>query len=183
MDRLVPCLEACQCFGFVPSPHAAGDDAWRSTLGAQRVAEMIAAIGAVGKHLAKIAGQSIGTGLAVVDIGRCDGDLLNKGRIGVGAQMGFEAMNRSSTLMFDPMAVVIILTGRGDDRRIDKRAGLHLDRFGLELAGDLTAQGLVQTMGHKGFSKTHESRSLRPNQFRLREFVARLKRTQKQDRE
>lgn len=52
--------------------------------------------------------------------------------------------------MLDPTAFFIILTGRGYDRRIDKRAGLHLDRFGLELAGDLVEQGLVQTMGHKG---------------------------------
>lgn len=75
--------------------------------------------------------------------------------------MGLEAMNGWFAFMLDPMALFIILTGGGDDRRIDKRAGFHLDRFSLELAGDRVEQGLVQTMGHKGFSKTHESRSLR----------------------
>lgn len=56
-------------------------------------------------------------------------------------------MNRWSALMLDPMALFVIPTGRGDDRCSDKRAGRHLDRFGLELAGDLVEQRLVQTMG------------------------------------
>ena len=55
---MVPGLKACECFGFVPSLHTGGDDAWRSTLGAHRVAEMIASIGTVGKHFAGIIGQS-----------------------------------------------------------------------------------------------------------------------------
>lgn len=63
-------------------------------------------------------------------------------------------MNRWSALMLDPMALVIILAGRGYDCRINKRAGLHLDRFGLEPVGDLVEQ--VKTIGHKGLLKTHE---------------------------
>lgn len=76
VDRLVPGLKTCQCFGLVPSPHAGGADAWRSTLSTHRVAKMVAAIDTVGKHLAGIVRQSIGTDLAVVDVGGRDGDLL-----------------------------------------------------------------------------------------------------------
>ena len=75
--------------------------------------------------------------------------------------MGLEAMNGWFAFVLDPMALFIILAGRGDNRRIDERAGLHLDRLGLELAGDRVEQGLVQALRHKGLSKTHESRSLR----------------------
>lgn len=89
---------------------------------------MIASVGAVGKHFAGIVGQSIRNGLAVLGVGRRDGDLLDKGRIGVGTDMGFEAMKRWSALVLDPMALFIVFAGRGDDRRIDKRADLHLDR-------------------------------------------------------
>lgn len=42
--------------------------------------------------------------------------------------MGFEAMKRWSALVLDPMALFIVFAGRGDDRCIDNRAGLHLDR-------------------------------------------------------
>jgi len=132
VDRLVPGLKARQCFSFVASPHTGGEDARRSTLGAHRVAEMIAAIGTVGKHLTRIIGKRISTGLAVIDVGGRDGDFFHKRRIGVGANMGLEAMNGWFAFVLDPMALFIILAGRGDDRRIDKRAGLHLDRFGLE---------------------------------------------------
>ncbi|MER9578590.1 hypothetical protein NKI78_23570 [Mesorhizobium sp. M0400] len=40
-----------------------------STLGAHRVAEMIASVGAVGKHFAGIVGQSIRNGVAVLGVG------------------------------------------------------------------------------------------------------------------
>lgn len=115
---MVPGPKACQCFGFVPSPHA-GTCRWRRCVAfhpwhAPR--GRIAAIGAFGKHLAGIVRQSIGTGLAVVAVGGRDGDLLDQGRIGVGTDMGLEAMNRWSALMLDPMALFVILTGRGDDR-------------------------------------------------------------------
>ncbi|WP_167697631.1 hypothetical protein [Mesorhizobium sp.] len=55
-----------QYFSFTPSPDAGSDDAWRSTLGTHRVAEMVAATGAIGKPLAGVVRQSIGTGFAVV---------------------------------------------------------------------------------------------------------------------
>lgn len=118
------------CFGFVPSPHTGGDNTWRSTLGAHRVAEITATVGAVSKHVAGIVRQSIGAGLAVINVGGCDGDFLDKGHIRISADMGLEAMSRPSALMLDPTALIIVLTGRGDDRRIDKCAGLGLDSFG-----------------------------------------------------
>jgi len=84
---------------------------------------MIAAIGAVGKHLAGIVGQRIRAGLAAVDVGGRDGDLPDQCRIGIGTDMGLEAINCRLALVLDPTALLIILAGRGDDRRIDKRAG------------------------------------------------------------
>jgi len=85
VDLLVPGLKASQCFRFVARPHTGGDVAWCSTLGAHRVAEMIAATGTVGKHVTRIIGKRISTGLAVIDVGGRDVDLLHKRRIGVGA--------------------------------------------------------------------------------------------------
>lgn len=104
-------------------------------LGAHRITEMVASIGAIGKNLAGIVRQRSGAALAFVDIGRRDRDLLNKGRIGIGADMGLEAMNRWPALVFDPVALTIIVTRRGDDGRIDKGTGLHTDRLSLELTG------------------------------------------------
>ena len=119
VDWLVPGLKPCLCFGFVPSPHTGGDDAWRSTLGAHRVAEMIAAIGAVGKHLARIVRQSIRASPAIVYVSWSYGNLLDKSRIRISTDMGFEAMNCWLTPMLDPMPLFVILTGGSDDGRIE----------------------------------------------------------------
>lgn len=56
MDRLVPFMELAQRFGFVAAPHAGGDDPRNAALCSHGIAKVIAAIGAVGKHLAGIAG-------------------------------------------------------------------------------------------------------------------------------
>nr|WP_255647903.1 hypothetical protein [Ensifer sp. IC4062] len=53
---------------------------------------MAASTGAVGINLARIVRQGIRSGLAVIDVGRRNGDLLDKGRIGVGTDMRFEAI-------------------------------------------------------------------------------------------
>jgi hypothetical protein len=63
---------------------------------------VIAPVGTVGKHVAGIVGQSIGAGLAVINVGGCYGDFLDKGRIRISADMGLEAMNRRSALMLEP---------------------------------------------------------------------------------
>ncbi|WJI65569.1 hypothetical protein NLY43_13170 [Mesorhizobium sp. C416B] len=73
--------------------------------------------------------------------------------LGVGTDMGLEAMDRWSALMLDPMALFVILTGRGDDCRIDKCTGLHLNRLGLELAGDLVEQRLVRPWATRAIRK------------------------------
>jgi hypothetical protein len=54
---------------------------------------MIAAIGAVGKHLARIVRQSIRASPAIVYVSRSYGNLLDKSRIRISTDMGFEAMN------------------------------------------------------------------------------------------
>jgi len=93
------------------------------------ITEVIAAIGAVSKHLAGIFGQRVGSGFAIVDIGRCDRHFLNQCRIGVGTNMGFEAMNSPLPLMFYPPRIIIVLTGGGNDGRIDQRTGLDRHRL------------------------------------------------------
>lgn len=70
-----------------------GDACARNTDCPHGVAEMTASIGAVGKHLAGIVGKRFRTGLAIVDVRRRDGDLLEQSRIGVGIRMRLEAMN------------------------------------------------------------------------------------------
>jgi hypothetical protein len=60
MDRLVPFFELAQRFLFVAAPHAGGDDPRYAALCAYGITEVIAAIGAVGKHLAGIVGQRFG---------------------------------------------------------------------------------------------------------------------------
>ena len=68
VDRLVPGFELGQRFLFVAAPHAGCDNARDTALGADGLAEMATTIGAVGKYLAGIVGQSIGASPAIVDI-------------------------------------------------------------------------------------------------------------------
>lgn len=62
-------------------------------------------------------------------------------------------MNSWFALVLDPTRLAITFAGRCDDRRIDKRADLDSDRFGLQLAGDRLEQGLVQFMIYKALRK------------------------------
>jgi hypothetical protein len=64
-----------------------------SALDAHRLAEMGAAIGAVGEYLARRVGQRRRPRTAVVDVGWGDDNRLDERRIGVGTDMGLEAMN------------------------------------------------------------------------------------------
>lgn len=87
MDGSVPGVEPLESYGLVAAPHAGSNDAWCATLCPHRIAEVISTIGTIGKHLAWIIRQGIGSGLAIVDIGRSDGDLFHQCRIGIGADM------------------------------------------------------------------------------------------------
>lgn len=133
VDRLVPVPELLKRLGFVAAPHAGGDDARGTALGANRIAEVALAVSAVREDLAGIVGQRIATCPAIVDIGGCDGDLFDNCRVGISADMGLEAVNGWLALVLDPSRVAILFTGRGYDRGIDQRAGLDRDRPGLEL--------------------------------------------------
>ena len=63
MDRLVPCMELAQRFGFVAAPHAGGDDPGDPALCKNGIAEVTAAVGAIGKHLAGLSGKASGPAL------------------------------------------------------------------------------------------------------------------------
>jgi hypothetical protein len=76
--------------------------------------------------------------------------------------------SKERRLVLDPVALVIILTGRRNDRRIDKCARLHLDRLGLELAGDRVEHRLVQIVCNKAPARPDEGGALR-RPFRPRE--------------
>ena len=73
---------------------------------------MIATVGAVRKHLAGVVGQRVRTGFAIIDIGRGDRHLLDQRCIGIGTDMGLEAMNCTLSLMFYPTRIIIVLAGR-----------------------------------------------------------------------
>jgi transposase len=60
------------------------------------------------------------------------------------ADMSLEAVNRRLAFVFHPPRIIIRLAGGGDDRRVDKRAGLDPNRPGFELAGDRLEHGFVQ---------------------------------------
>ena len=52
MDRRVPGIDPGECFLLVAAPHRGRADAWRAALGPNRMAEVQAPIGTVGKHIA-----------------------------------------------------------------------------------------------------------------------------------
>lgn len=111
MDRLIPFMELAERFSFVAAPHAGGDDPGSAALCQHGITKMIAAIGAVGKHLTGIVGQGIGICFAVIDIGRCDRHFLDQRGIGIGANMGLEAVNGPLSLVFYPARIIIVFTG------------------------------------------------------------------------
>lgn len=133
MDWLVPFLELLKRRLFVATPHASGDDPRDPALCTHRITEVAAAIGAVGEYLAGIIGQRMGACPAIVDVGRRDCNFLDQRGIGISPNMGLEAVNRRFALMLDPARLIIAITGRRNDRGIDKRSGLDRNRFGLEL--------------------------------------------------
>lgn len=143
-------------------PHAGGDNLRFAAPGADASPKWLPPIRAVGKYLAGFVGQCCGAGLAIVDVGGRDGDFFCKRRIGIGADMGLEAMNSRFAFVLDPMRLAIILAGRCDDRRIDKRADLDPNCFGLQLAGDRLEQELVQFRIHQGLAETNEGRAFGP---------------------
>jgi hypothetical protein len=120
-----------------------------------------AAIGAIGKYLARVIGQRIGTGAAVVDVGRGHRDLLDQSRARIGSNMRLEAMRCRAALVLDPTPILIRLTGTGDDRGVDEGARLDPDRLGFQLGGDRLKQNPVQTVGDQSPAKAHKGGALR----------------------
>lgn len=154
MDRSVPGIQTGPHVGFIPTPHTSCDDARPATFGDDGLAKMIAAISTVGINIAWIVWQCIRTSLAVIHVGRCDGDLLDKSRIGICANMRLETVDCRASSVFDPTTLAIIFTCRSDNRRIDKRAGLNPYCPCPELAGD-------QSAGDKAAAEPDERRALR----------------------
>ena len=156
--RLVPGIKPSQCFPLVASLHGDSDDARLAAFRMDGVAIMRSPIGAVGEHLPRIVGKSSRTRPAIIDAGRRDRDFLDQRGVGADADMRFETVNSGLALVLHPMALVVFLARRNDDRRIDKRAGLNLHRPGFELAGDLFKQRLVQCTNRQRLAKSARRR-------------------------
>jgi hypothetical protein len=95
--RLIVGFKPRPYFGFVPTPHTGDDNTWGSTFGAHCAAEMVAAKGAVGKHVALIVRQSIRTGLAVIYIGWSYSDLPTRAVSARGGQAGSPLAEQETT--------------------------------------------------------------------------------------
>jgi hypothetical protein len=149
-------FKARQRFGFIPAPHGGNGETQGASPDTAGLTETLAPISAVGEHLARVVRQSIGAGLAVIVIGRGDRDFLDQSRVGVGAQMSLEPMDRRSSLVLDPTRLAILLARGSDDGRIDKRSGLDPDRLGLELSGDLVKQRFVQRLSDERLTEPDE---------------------------
>jgi hypothetical protein len=54
-------MELAQRFGIVAAPHAGGDDPGNAAFCPHGIAKVIAAIGAVGKHLTGMSGKASGS--------------------------------------------------------------------------------------------------------------------------
>ena len=78
MDRLVLFVKLAKRFLFVVDPHASGDTAAYADLRPYGIAKVISAIGAIRKHFTAIIRQCFKVCLAVVDIGRCNRNLLDQ---------------------------------------------------------------------------------------------------------
>src|ERR1700722_15452180 len=141
-----------------PAPQAGDGDAQEASPDAHGLSERLARINAVGEYVARLVRQSIGAGLAVIDISRSDRDFLDQSRVGVGAHMSLEPMDRRPSLVLDPTRLAILFARGSDDGRIDKRSGLDPDRLDLELSGDLVKQRFVQRLCDESLTEPHESR-------------------------
>ncbi len=95
-------LRPAQRFPLIPSPHGGGDNARRSTLGAHGLGKDLAAIGAVGEHLAGVQRKSCEASSAIMDIGRRDRHFLDQRCLRIRADMGLEAVGRRALSCVSP---------------------------------------------------------------------------------
>ncbi len=93
MDGAVVRLQPAQRFLLIASPHGDGDDARRSTPGAHGLGKDLAAIGAVGEHLAGVLRKRCKTGPAIMHIGRRDQHLPDQRSTSIRSGMGLEAVD------------------------------------------------------------------------------------------
>lgn len=109
----------------------------------------------------RVLGQSIGAGLAIVDVDGRDGDFFHKRRIGVSTDMGLEAMNRWFALCLTQRpssssslaeAMIVALT-----------SAPVFTWIALALSWPVISsnRALSRPWATKGLSKTYQSRSLR----------------------
>lgn len=96
LDPMVPAAELLQRVIARHAPHGRPHDARRAAACAHRRTEHLAAIGAVGIDLARIARQSAAACTTVVNIPRCDIKLFNQSGVGVGPDMRLVTMNRAA---------------------------------------------------------------------------------------
>jgi hypothetical protein len=86
-SRVVPRIELGPRLLLVATPHMGGDDARRAALGANRRPGRLATTGAVGEDLTGVVGKRVAAGLAVMNVGGGDGDLLDRRGVGISADV------------------------------------------------------------------------------------------------
>ena len=151
VDRPVPSLKTRQRFRLVSTPHAGRSDAQTAALGLDGLAKSLSPIRAVGEYLAWLVRQGLRSGFAIIHVCGRNCDFLDQSRVGVGADMRLEAIDRRPAFVFDPARLVIAFARGGNDGGVDKRSCLDPDRLGLELGGDLVEQRLVQVLSKRAF--------------------------------
>jgi len=62
--------------------------------------------------------------------------------------------------VFDPACVTVFLTGGGNNRGVNQRAGFDRNRFGFELCGHRREQQAIQPLGNQGFAEADKCRAL-----------------------
>ena len=161
VDRPVPSLKTRQRFRLVSTPHAGRSDAQTAALGLDGLAKNLSPIRAVGEYLAWLVRQGLRSGFAIIHVCGRNCDFLDQSRVGVGADMRLEAIDRRPAFVFDPARLVVAFARGGNDGGVDKRSCLNPDRLGLELGGDLVEQRLVQVLSDEGFPEPNEGGALR----------------------
>ena len=110
-----------------------GHDARRAALGADGCPKGFSAVGAVGENFTGILHESFSACLAVMYVGRGNGDFLHECGFRICADVGLEAVARWLPLVFDPSGFVITFARRGDDGGVDDGTRLHVYCLGLQL--------------------------------------------------
>src|SRR4029453_14576039 len=93
LHAVIPAFELAKGIIAGSAPHAGLHDAGRAALGGDGRSEGLPAIGAVGIDGTGRVRQRLASGATIIDVARRDDEGLHDSRVGVGADMGVEAVD------------------------------------------------------------------------------------------